>query len=195
VAVNWGPWDGGMVTPALRGLFAAEGIGLIPLAAGAGHLLREITATDGAAEVVVLGEGSVWPAHPRAAVAEAPAAAADLRLTFERELDLDRYPVLRAHVLDARAVLPMALTIEWLAHAGMHGNPGRAFHGLNDLKIFHPVTVADGRPAIVRALAGGATAAGELFRVPVELRGTKADGRDVVFSRADVLLAGDLPRG
>src|SRR5207248_4552223 len=47
VAVNWGPWDGGMVTPALRGLFAAEGIGLIPLAAGARHLLREITATDG----------------------------------------------------------------------------------------------------------------------------------------------------
>src|SRR5205823_10904064 len=77
VAVNWGPWDGGMVNPALRGMFAAEGIGLIPLAAGARHLLREITATDGAAEVVVLGEGSVWPAHPRAAVAEAPAAAAD----------------------------------------------------------------------------------------------------------------------
>src|SRR5437867_4181507 len=27
------------------------------------------------------------------------------------------------------------------------------------------------------------------------MRGTKADGRDVVFSRADVLLATDLPRG
>src|SRR5207253_1106065 len=130
VAVNWGPWEGGMVTPGLRGVFAAEGIGLIPVAAGAGHLLREITATDRAPEVVVLGEGSVLPAHPPAVVAEAPVAVADLHLTFERELDLDRYPVLRAHVLDGRAVLPMALTIEWLAHAAMHGNPGRAFHGL-----------------------------------------------------------------
>ena len=45
VAVNWGPWDGGMVTPALRGVFAAEGIGLIPLAAGARHLLAEFAAT------------------------------------------------------------------------------------------------------------------------------------------------------
>ncbi len=34
VAVNWGPWDGGMVTPALKPLFASEGVGLIPLAEG-----------------------------------------------------------------------------------------------------------------------------------------------------------------
>ncbi len=32
VAVNWGPWDGGMVTPSLRPLFESEGIPLIPLA-------------------------------------------------------------------------------------------------------------------------------------------------------------------
>src|SRR5207237_351832 len=57
VAVNWGPWAGGMVTPALRQVFAAEGIGLIPLAAGARHLLAEITAPDHAVEVVVLGGG------------------------------------------------------------------------------------------------------------------------------------------
>jgi len=34
-AINWGPWDGGMVTPALKAHFAGRGIPLIPLAAGA----------------------------------------------------------------------------------------------------------------------------------------------------------------
>jgi acyl transferase domain-containing protein/NADP-dependent 3-hydroxy acid dehydrogenase YdfG len=195
VAVNWGPWDGGMVTPGLRGLFAAERVGLIPLAAGARHLVREITANDRAPEVVVLGDGSVVPSRPQTADAPPPVAAPDLRVAFERELDLGRHPVLRAHVIDGRAVLPMALTVEWLAHAALHGNPGRTFHGLDVLKIFHPVIVAEDRPAGVRVLAGPSTADGDLFRVPVELRGIKPDGREVVFSRAEVLLAGDLPRG
>src|SRR5205807_8784720 len=152
------------------------------------HLLAEITAADRAVEVVVLGEGSALPAKPQAAVA-------DLHPTFERELDLEHYPVLRAHVLDGRAVLPMALTIEWLAHAALHGNPGLAFHGLDHLKIFQPVTITDGRPTSVRVLAGRSAVDGDLFRVPGEMRGTKADGRDVVFSRAEVLLATNLPRG
>src|SRR5262249_26979050 len=35
VAFNWGPWDGGMVTPALRKLFEFEGVGVIPVDDGA----------------------------------------------------------------------------------------------------------------------------------------------------------------
>ena len=34
VALNWGPWDGGMVTASLKPLFEREGLGLIPLEAG-----------------------------------------------------------------------------------------------------------------------------------------------------------------
>lgn len=34
-AINWGPWDGGMVSPALKAHFAALGVPLIPLADGA----------------------------------------------------------------------------------------------------------------------------------------------------------------
>ncbi len=34
VAVNWGPWAGGMVTPALKALFESEGIATIPLRPG-----------------------------------------------------------------------------------------------------------------------------------------------------------------
>src|SRR5690606_30929151 len=69
LAVNWGPWDGGMVTPGLRRLFAEEGITTIPLQAGARRLL-DLLATPGPVEVVVLGAGSV---RPQPAAPSAPA--------------------------------------------------------------------------------------------------------------------------
>jgi NAD(P)-dependent dehydrogenase (short-subunit alcohol dehydrogenase family)/acyl carrier protein len=61
VSVNWGPWDGGMVTPGLRTIFSDEGIEVIGMRAGAKYLLDEIADTDGPAEVLVLGSGSRIP--------------------------------------------------------------------------------------------------------------------------------------
>ena len=59
ISVNWGPWDGGMVTPALKKLFAAEGVGLISLEAGAEYLVRELgMVKERAVEIVILGGGS-----------------------------------------------------------------------------------------------------------------------------------------
>src|SRR5204862_168661 len=52
VSVNWGPWDGGMVTPALKRVFAAEGVGVIPLRAGADYFARELQQAGGPVEVV-----------------------------------------------------------------------------------------------------------------------------------------------
>ena len=45
VSVNWGPWNGGMVTPGLRTLFEQEGVGLIETDAGAQFLVDEIYAS------------------------------------------------------------------------------------------------------------------------------------------------------
>ncbi|MDR1546686.1 MAG: SDR family NAD(P)-dependent oxidoreductase [Deltaproteobacteria bacterium] len=59
LAVNWGPWAGGMVTDALAGQFRRQGVGLIGLAEGAETFLRLIQApAGGPAEVLVLGEGT-----------------------------------------------------------------------------------------------------------------------------------------
>src|SRR6185436_20548529 len=39
-ALNWGPWDGGMVTPELRDHFAARGVPIIPVHEGAAAFVR-----------------------------------------------------------------------------------------------------------------------------------------------------------
>jgi NAD(P)-dependent dehydrogenase (short-subunit alcohol dehydrogenase family) len=52
--INWGPWDGGMVSPALRQMYAARNIGLIPVAVGVQAFLDEIRLPDRSfAEVVI----------------------------------------------------------------------------------------------------------------------------------------------
>jgi hypothetical protein len=107
---------------------------------------------------------------------------------------LERAPVLRAHVIDGRAVLPLALTLEWLAHAAMHGHPGMVFHGCDRLKVFHPVLVRDGETTPIQVFAGNATIEDGVQRIPVELRGRRNVGREVVHSRAEMLLGAGSPR-
>ncbi len=106
-------------------------------------------------------------------------------------LDLTDHPVLESHVLDGRPVLPLALTLEWLAHGALHENPGLTFHGCDDLRVLHGV-VLDGPPPTLRVLAGKAVKKEGFYHTPVELRGSR-DGRDVLHVRAEVVLGADLP--
>jgi acyl transferase domain-containing protein len=193
VSVNWGPWDGGMVTPSLKSIFSREGIPLIPPAAGAAHLISELCAHGpSATEVVVMGGPLPEPA-PVVSSAAATPAAPTLALAFERVLDIADHPVLESHVLDGRPVLPMALMLEWLAHAALHQNPGLAFFGCNDLRVLQGVTVGESSPPELRVLASKAVRRDGAFVALAELHGTRPDGRDVLHARAEVVLASDLP--
>jgi NAD(P)-dependent dehydrogenase (short-subunit alcohol dehydrogenase family) len=195
VSVNWGPWDGGMVTPSLKKVFENEGIGLIPLEAGADYLVQEMRQANGPVEVVVLGPGSRVPAAPEPSPADPNGTkATKLVQVFERELSLERYPVLQSHIIDGRAVVPMALILEWLGHAALHGNPGLLFHGFNDLRICKGVQISEDHPRSIRVLTGKACKRDSLYQVPVELHGS-ANGRDVLHASAEIVLAARKPSG
>ncbi|HPQ39885.1 MAG TPA: KR domain-containing protein, partial [bacterium] len=69
LAVNWGPWDGGMVTPELRKVFESEGIDVIDPASGARYLSRELRMEYGTTvpvpvEIVILGTREEDRAYP-----------------------------------------------------------------------------------------------------------------------------------
>ncbi len=210
VAINWGPWEGGMVTPGLRKVFESEGVGLIPLLEGAVFLVQELSAGK-AVEVVALGRprsqgsgsGSGVTALPPLVSAPTPgrggpalsngSSPLEMALAFERTVDAVTHPILKSHVLDGKAVLPMALHLEWLAHAAIHGNPGMLFHGFNDLRVTSGVQIDAAHPAVLRAFAGKAVKHDKTLVVPVQLRGKKRDGRDVVHSRAEIVLAAAPP--
>jgi NAD(P)-dependent dehydrogenase (short-subunit alcohol dehydrogenase family)/acyl carrier protein len=192
VALNWGPWDGGMVTPGLRKLFESEGVGLIGPAAGADFLVRELSSGH-EAEVVVLAPGKTPESRPAVPAPVAAPLPPPLPLAFERTLERSGHPVLLSHQLDGRPVVPLALLLEWLAHAALHHNPGLLFHGCDGLRVLHGVVFDGSAAPAVRVGAAKAVRRDGLFVCPAEVRGRGADGREVVHVRADIVLAARLP--
>ncbi|PCI36747.1 MAG: hypothetical protein COB53_08580, partial [Elusimicrobia bacterium] len=175
VSFNWGPWRGGMVTPALEKVFAGEGVGLIGKHAGAKLLLRALGASTSPTELVVLGESN---------------AAKKLPTAFERSVSVSDHPLLDGHRIAGRPVIPAALLGEWLAHAAMHVNPGLSFYGIDNFRVLKGV-VLNGGPEILRFGAGPAKKNGEGFWVNTEVLSSDGTPR----ARARVLLgSGRLPK-
>ena len=229
VSVNWGPWDGGMVTPGLRTIFAAEGIEVIGKESGAAYLLDEISDKDGPAEVLILGSGSQVPEPGSPAVSRrdgvdtstngvggngtgaesgvsaaensvsaaengaSEASFAELPTVFERTIATDTHEFMTSHVLDGRAVLPAAMTLEWLAHGALHGNPGLRFVGVDDLRVFKGVLVQPNESLRVRICADKAQKRGDEFLVVAELCSGGTNGRRVLHARASIMLAAKQP--
>jgi len=189
VSINWGPWDGGMVTPALKKVFAGEGIGVIDLAEGGAFLAREIAAADAPVEIVALA------ALNASGGATAPAKPQNLSEAFALTLKVSDYPFLRSHVLDGKAVLPMAVIVEWLAHGALHGNPGFRFHGFNDLRICKGVIFEGNNAFTLNVMAGRAVKRESFHLVPVELCSRGANGHTLLHARAEIVLATKHPEG
>jgi len=179
-----------MVTPALKRVFGGEGVGLIPLLAGGELLVREIAATDAPVEVVVLAGTA-----PATLAVHAPVPAKLLVEAFSLTLTVNDFPFIRSHVIDGKAVLPMAMIVEWLSHGALHGNPGFRFHGFNDLRICKGVVFEQDTACTLHVMAGRAQKRESLYFVPVELTGSASDGRSVLHARAEIVLASKLPEG
>jgi len=190
VSINWGPWDGGMVTPSLKKVFAGEGIGLIGLKEGGELLVREIAAAGEPVEIIALAGVSAGSLAVAPSSSETP-----LTEAFRLNLTIEDFPFIRSHVIDGKAVLPMAMAVEWLAHGALHGNPGFRFHGFNNLRICKGVIFDQGSTCSLRVMAGRAEKHDSLFVVPVELTSTAGDGHNVLHVRAEIVLASKLPEG
>ena len=112
--------------------------------------------------------------------------------SFERLLDVTQHPFLESHVIGGKAVLPVAMVVEWLAHGAIHRNPGLELHGFDDLRIFQGVRIDRQNPAALRVLAAKPTRAEGNFQAKVQLVGT-SQGRDVVHAGGHVILSSSYP--
>ena len=192
VSINWGPWDGGMVTPALKSMFSSEGIEVIGLQSGARYLVDEIATADGPTEVLILGSGSELP-DQRPTVGSVMVADEELPVIFERTVATETHEFMASHVLNGRAVLPAAMTLEWLAHGALHGNPGLRFVGVDDMMVFKGVLLGPGESCRVRVCAAPARRQGDDFLVTAELCSGGSNGRRVLHARAEIVLASRQP--
>ena len=197
IAVNWGPWDGGMVTPGLKREFQKNQIALIPKQAGARCMLLEMSQADSHPVEVVVGSslpGRITT-HTHKKENQAPRRqdlSPPMSLTFKREIDTINHPILGAHILDGKPVVPFALITEWFGHGALHGNPGLVLHGIDDMRVLKGIKL-DQQKKLIRLFAGKADRKGSHFEVGVELRDGVLEGKDVIHSRAKAILTHKLP--
>ncbi len=195
VAINWGPWDGGMVTPALQREFQKNGIELIPKDTGARCMLLEMSQPGSHPVEIVLGAPLADPAVVRPVTQKTVVqtdAPAPMSMTFKREIDTTNHPILDAHVLNGKPVVPLALMTEWFGHGALHDNPGLMLHGIDDMRVLNGIKL-DKPKKIIRLFAGKADRKGSNFEVSVELRDGILEGKDVIHSRAKAILTDALP--
>ncbi|WP_019927420.1 type I polyketide synthase [Nocardia sp. BMG111209] len=116
-AVNWGAWDGGMVTPELREMFLARGVALLGMDAGARMFAEQFT-TGRAGDVAVL----IGPAAPLAVAAQVTAGRA---FATHRDLaPLAADPVILDHRVGQFPVFPTAAGLGWTINTLERANPG-----------------------------------------------------------------------
>jgi NAD(P)-dependent dehydrogenase (short-subunit alcohol dehydrogenase family) len=142
VALNWGPWAGGMVTPELRRLFERRHVSLIAPAAGARVLADALSSRPGGADHAV----QVLVGDPPAGDPPGPPPRLNGELRthrIRRRLTLDANPFLRDHVIGGRAVLPMVCSMVWIANAAEQVAPGFRFATSREHRVLKGIVFDD----------------------------------------------------
>ncbi|PTY00862.1 beta-ketoacyl synthase [Verrucomicrobia bacterium LW23] len=184
VSLNWGPWEGGMVTPGLRREFEKEGVGLIPLQEGARAFVAEFLAVPGVGAVeVTLGSVLAEPESTSQATAtsEGPVMAAPA-VVASHKISAAAIPVLRAHQLAGRSVVPLALMMEWFAEAAASRGTG-TLNGLERVQVLKGLTLEKNGVLEARIIAGSLVVDKDTL-LPLELVSSQ-DGR--VHARATAI--------
>jgi len=187
VSINWGPWDGGMVQGSIRREFERNHIPLIPLETGSRSMLREMAADPCSPVEVIIGSGF----RSSSAVQSQPRDSDHLSLSIKREIDIDQYPVLGAHILDGKPVVPLALITEWLGHGALHENPGLQFYGLDDIRVLKGIRLDEGKKTI-RLMTGKTRKKDSFFEMDVEIRDGVKNGKEIIHTRARAILSDKL---
>ncbi|MEU5695101.1 beta-ketoacyl synthase N-terminal-like domain-containing protein [Actinosynnema sp. NPDC020468] len=135
VAIDWGAWDGGMVTDDLRRMFHERGISLVGPRVGARAFVEQFTEARLADTCVLIGEddalgGATLPTRPA--------------FTAQRFVgDLERHEVVQAHRIGAHAVLPATFALGWLVNVLERAHPGLTVVGAREFQV-HKGIVFDG---------------------------------------------------
>jgi NAD(P)-dependent dehydrogenase (short-subunit alcohol dehydrogenase family) len=131
VAVNWGPWDSGMVTPELKKIFAQRNIAVIPLHVGAQMLTNELGKTASQPAQIIIGS----PITPTAVPLTAPPSSYRIR----RQLDPSANPFLQDYLAGDGPALPATVAASWLINACEQRYPGYSFRKLEEFRVLEGI--------------------------------------------------------
>ena len=183
IAINWGPWDGGMVTDALKREFEKRRIELIPIQAGARQMVAEMGNPNGSCVEVVVG-GTIPSDVPE------PAA---MNKVLTQTFSSRDSAIIDDHKIDHAPVVPLALMVDLLACGAEKNNPGLRFAGMEKVQLLKGIVPGDGKIAVQVDIGKCATIDHQHF-TPGRITSPGKKGLTVHHARAQVLLAETLPQ-
>ena len=171
VAVNWGPWDGGMATESIKRGLRERGMEPIPIPAGRHFFLNELLNGPRHDVELVAGEGpwasltanvlvNAGPSRSAFAfplVRRAPRIGLGGAVTLEHRLSLADDPYLSDHVVDGRPVMPMAAALEYMAQFVASGWPEWQVAEVRDLRQLASLALDESQDGNVILRARAAT--------------------------------------
>ncbi|MFN8950332.1 MAG: SDR family NAD(P)-dependent oxidoreductase [Aphanizomenon sp.] len=127
MAINWGPWESGMVSPELKKAFAERGIEVIPVETGIQILIDELNTANQDAVQLVIGSPLIY----------VPATLSNDLKTYgiKRQLTLAENPFLQDHVIASRPVLPATCGLLWMTNACEQIYPGFTAFSSTNFKV------------------------------------------------------------
>ncbi|OZS43867.1 type I polyketide synthase [Photobacterium sanguinicancri] len=122
MSFNWGPWDGGMVNPALKKMFTDRGVYVIPLQAGADLFSSQLLNETGIQLLIgtsMQGADSKENAvkKPNAESMQVAQSPLNTSITVTRDLDPKAMPFIKDHCIAGNPVLPTVCAIQWMREA------------------------------------------------------------------------------
>lgn len=128
VAVDWGAWDGGMVTREVRALLAERGVRLLPPDEGARVFTGQFAAHRAGEPRVLVGQAE--------ALGEREGAARPAAFTARRGLSgLGGDPLIAAHRVGAHPVLPATFGLGWMVNVVERALPGLRVVRASDVEV------------------------------------------------------------
>lgn len=137
-AINWGAWDSGMVSGALKKKFEEMGVSLVSTEGGPAMLVNELNiAYTNQPQVII---GGTLPAAISYTQGELQ------QHTIQRHLTLEANPFLNHHVIQGNAVLPVVNAVGWMTNTCEQIFPDFMVHQVQNAQLFKGVVFDGNQP-------------------------------------------------
>lgn len=135
VAINWGGWDSGMVTPEIKKAFTERGIDIIPVEVGTQMLVQELHPRHHDTTQLVIGSPMMPPPAPLDTTLKTH--------RIRRRMTVENNPFLLDHVIAGHPVLPAASAMSWMINACEECYPGYRYFSCKDFKFLKGIIFND----------------------------------------------------
>jgi hypothetical protein len=185
VSFNWGPWDGGMVTPELKRYFTERNVEIIPMSEGVEIFNNELH--QDRADTIQLLVGSSMRA-------DVDKTNTPLRsFLINTKLLLEDNPFLNDHVIGGNPVLPSATALSWMANICERINPSQTFFECDNFQVLKGIVFDKAQANCYQVDVKELSNDSNISRLQVTISSTKEEGRQIWHYKADILVAKKIP--